>query len=346
MNSIIKEDLISVVSEFQTISEKLRGKTILVTGSSGLIGHFTVLSLLAICQCFQINCTIIAHGRDIRKLQALYAEQIFDNNLILSSDKYLDLMSKYDVVNYIIHGACPTASKYFVEKPMEVIDAIYSGTLDILNLARHSQTESLVYLSSMEVYGQVKHSNKLSEEDLGALDIHALRASYPLSKRLSELMCVSSYQEWNVPSKIARLSMVFGPGVPKSDQRVLNYFVQQIKNRESIRLLTMGESRSCVLYLKDAVSGILYLMFYGENGQAYNVANPRNFYSIYEMAKTAASLGGIKVLLPKETTGVALYPNETSLNLDIAKIRKLGWEPMTDLKTIFERVLISQSLES
>lgn len=56
-------------------------------------------------------------------------------------------------VDYIIHGTSPTASLYFVQHPVETIQTAVKGTKNILELAKQNQVESVLYLSSMEVYG-------------------------------------------------------------------------------------------------------------------------------------------------------------------------------------------------
>ena len=60
----------------------------------------------------------------------------------------------YDgAVDYIIHGASVTASKEMVTRPVETIATAIGGTEQILRFAVAKQVTSMVYISSMEMYG-------------------------------------------------------------------------------------------------------------------------------------------------------------------------------------------------
>ena len=83
------------------------------------------------------------------------------------------------------------------------------------------QVESMVYLSSMEVYGDIdcNDGRYVSEKELGNIDIDSSRSCYPLGKRMAEHYCHIFHKEYHVPVKIARLSQAFGlasvPPTPK-----------------------------------------------------------------------------------------------------------------------------------
>ncbi|MCD8365596.1 MAG: NAD-dependent epimerase/dehydratase family protein, partial [Clostridiales bacterium] len=56
-------------------------------------------------------------------------------------------------VDYILHGASVTTSKDFVDHPVETILTTLKGTEHLLELARQKHVKSMVYFSSMEIYG-------------------------------------------------------------------------------------------------------------------------------------------------------------------------------------------------
>lgn len=343
-NAIVREDIDLFITSNQDLHDRLRGKTVLVTGATGLIGSFIVFALISLSKKLSIPFSVIAHGRSLEKLVSVFGEESErPANLVLSAENCGKLSSSCSSINYIFHTACPTASRDFVEKPLEVIDSIYSGTKGIIELAEEKRSESIVYLSSMEVYGQVNKDVPLSEDDLGQLDLTTVRSSYPMAKRLAELLCRSFYEERSVPVKIVRLSMVFGPGVQVEDKRVLNYFVQQVRKGLPITLLTEGKSKASVLYLLDAVNGVYRTLLSGENGQTYNLANPANYLSIKQMAEVASNISGCDLKLSLQNKSKLPYREDSFLNLDVSRVRALGWEPTFDLSKIFHRVLQSQS---
>ena len=340
-NQIIQEDLNKIAEYFKPHLDRLENKTILVTGATGLIGKYIVLSLLTMSRVYGVSCKVVAQGRSLKRLEETFSLVASRKNLILWAVDLTSPLKPNCPVNLVIHAASPTASKEFVERPVEVIDSIYQSTLNVLRLSELENVESVVYLSSMEMYGEFTEERRVTEDDCGQLDILSLRSSYPLAKRLSELLCFSFAKEKQVSAKIARLSMVYGPGLEENDERVLNYFTRQIAAQKPITLLTEGKSRASVLYTREAAQAILFLLLFGESGEAYNVANPQNYYSIYEMACIAASIKHVPVLVSNGEISNSAYRRDSFLNLEISKIQALGWSPKVSLGRIYERTLMS-----
>lgn len=150
--------------------ERLREKTILVTGASGLIGRSVVNALIYAESCKNLELNVLALVRDRVK-----AEQIFQSQLDASKSlsfvvgEVENLPDIKEKVDYIIHGASPTASRYFIEKPVETIKTAVLGTINLLELAKRNKVEGFLYLSSMEIYGSPKTEEKLSEKVSGIL---------------------------------------------------------------------------------------------------------------------------------------------------------------------------------
>ena len=115
---------------------------------------------------------------------------------------------------YFFHCAAVTTSKTMVEKPVETIAASCDGTRNLLETARVLHADSFVYLSSMEVYGDMSvygdGNTRATEDRLGVLDLLNVRTDYPESKRLCENLCCAYHAEYGVPVKIARLAQTFG----------------------------------------------------------------------------------------------------------------------------------------
>ena len=156
MPDILKEDLEDIC--YDEFFHELAGKTFLITGITGLLGSLTAKA----CMLFNNNTDnkekikVIGLIRNKKKAQELFAE--FENTNCLSfaeadllSDNFLEIEEDID---YIIHTASMTASKLFVTQPVETIETIYSGTKKILELAKGKKCKSVVYLSSMEMYGK------------------------------------------------------------------------------------------------------------------------------------------------------------------------------------------------
>ena len=331
MNRYLEEDL-NYLSGY--IKKNFSTDSIfLITGGTGYIGSLIVKSL----QKAKIS-KIFVVIRDIEK-----AKKIYDN---LNGIEFViqDLTENIHIqenVDYIIHTASPTSSKFFIEKPVETIDSIVLGTKNILNFVFRNKIKSMVYLSSMEVFGSVDSNAPCGERDIGYIDIQNVRSSYSESKRLSELMCNSYVKEFGVNVSIARLSQIFGAGIFEWDNRVFKQFATSVLNGEDIVLHTKGDSYGNYTYSADAVEAILLLLLKGEAGHTYNVVNERNTMTIKEMAELVVATVPDKKLkvvvdIPKENLG---YAPKTKLRLSADKIKRLGWFPRYGLIEMFERMM-------
>ena len=319
--------------------DRLKNKTILITGASGLIGKNLLYALLYTNKCYSLNLKILALVRNPNVLK----EEFKDESLFVIEGSVENLPDIKEPINYIIHGASPTASAFFVSNPVDTIHTAVFGTDKLLQLAVQKQIESFVYLSSMEVYGKIETEKLLKENDLGYLDISSIRNCYPISKRLCENLCFCYNKQYGIHAKSVRLAQTFGPGVSYNDVRVFAMMVRCAINEEDIILQTKGESKHSYLYTADAVTGILSVLLKGESGKSYNLANPNTYCSIYEMAKMVATkLASNKISVRVAEKGdISTYPASSFINLDVSLAQKLGWNPSIGLIDMYKRMIIS-----
>ncbi len=328
-NSIFEEDIKNIINYFDM--SVFDGKTILVTGATGLIGKLCVKSLLN----SGYNTQVIALVRDEEKAKNIFGESKRLTYLVQDINQRINTTRRVD---YIIHAASTTSSKDFVEKPVETIYTAINGSRNILEFAKNKRLEGMVYLSSLEIYGANEKEN-IKEMDYGYIDILNPRSSYSESKKMVETMCISYGTEYGVPVKIARLAQTFGAGVSISDNRVFAQFAKAIINKENIILHTKGETKRNYCYTTDAVRGIFTILTKGENNNAYNVANENSYCSISEMAH----------LLENEYTKVEYkideinrgYNPTVKIALNTEKLNALGWEAKVNLKEMFDRLIMN-----
>ena len=328
-NSIFEEDIKNIINYFDM--SVFDGKTILVTGATGLIGKLCVKSLLN----SGYNTQVIALVRDEEKAKNIFGESKRLTYLVQDINQRINTTRRVD---YIIHAASTTSSKDFVEKPVETIYTAINGSRNILEFAKNKRLEGMVYLSSLEIYG-VNEKENIKEEDYGYIDILNPRSSYSESKKMVETMCISYGTEYGVPVKIARLAQTFGAGVSISDNRVFAQFAKAIINKENIILHTKGETKRNYCYTTDAVRGIFTILTKGENNNAYNIANENSYCSISEMAH----------LLENEYTKVEYKIDEVNrgynptvkIALNTEKLNALGWEAKVNLKEMFDRLIMN-----
>lgn len=313
----------------------------LITGASGYVGSMLAKHLSADKD---VEVTALVRNRE-RAAAVLPANINVVQEDVTDTGSMAQLNDEYD---YVFHCASVTSSSEMAIHPVEVIRSIVNGTQNLMELARRNNAKSVVYLSSMEVYGQVRDTDDIrtTEEKLGALDPFCARSCYPVAKRMAESICFSYYQEYDVPVKIARLAQTFGRGIIPWENRVFVQFARSVQRGEDIVLHTAGHSMGNYCGIDDTVAGLLTILKHGRNGEVYNVVNERNTMTILEMAKMvcskiAADHISIRFEIPEGNPYG--YASTTGLRMSGQKLMNLGWKPVQSLEQMYRDVIESLS---
>lgn len=342
-NPVLQEDIERLAKKAELFSA-LRGSRVFVTGATGLIGSQVVKTLLSLNRLhgFEIKVAALVRSEEKAKRVFPYASGRTDLELVFGD---MGNPLEYEgEIDYIIHGASVTSSKFFVSNPVETIDIAVNGTKRVLELAKEKKVKGMVYLSSLEVYGiPPAECETVSEKDYGYIDPLSVRSSYSEGKRMIECLCVSYAKEYGVPVKIARLSQTFGAGVEYQDGRVFAEFARAVIEKRDIVLHTEGKTVRSYCYTTDAVAAIFTILIKGGVSEAYNVTNMQTAVSIYEMAELVCGLRpetGIRVIkeIPEDVSGFGYNP-EMVIRLNSKKLEELGWEATVGLKEMFERLI-------
>lgn len=308
----------------------------LITGATGLIGSALVRYLVEHYQ----NVQIVLPVRNKAKAERLFGAS--ENVSIVECDLLSTDFEFAGDVDYVVHCAAPTDSKFFVEHPIETFNAILQPSQHLLEYATRHSVKGFVYLSSLEVYGTICDDTKpLLEKAQGYIYPLNTRSSYPMGKRMVESMCYAYAFEYGIPVRIARLTQTFGQGVDlQTDNRVFAQFARCAIDGKDIKLMSKGKTKRMYLHTFDAVSAILCLIRNGESGAAYNVANESTYCSILEMAEFVRDNYNQAISVECCPCSDTPYLPETYMRLSTEKIQTLGWSPKYGMKDMFDDLIL------
>ncbi len=321
--------------------EEFRDAKILITGATGLIGSNLVNALAYNNVEKELGIELTLPVRDVEA-----AERLFEGLDVEIIPYRLGMSFQFEKsVDYIVHLASPTSSKFFIDKPADTVFENVGGTNSILEWSVKHPIKKLIALSTMEVYGFPRKGHKVKESELGAFETMNARNSYPIAKIATEALCNGYYVQYGVPIVVLRATQTFGPGVKYDDSRVFAQFMRCVIEKKDIILKSSGDTERSYLYTADAVTAILVGLIEAENGQAYTIANPSTYCSIKEMAQMVANEvgnGKIGVIFDLvENVEELGYASTLFMDLDISKMTSLGWYPRVGLVDMYKRMIKS-----
>lgn len=343
-NKLYQKELESIEIP-NNIWERLYGKTILITGATGMVCSFLVDVLMNKNEILSVNekISLIIPVRDMQ-----YAEKRFLKHLGLPYFQLIQL----DITNirneidgfkfdYIIAGAGCADPKQFSEYPVDTMVSNLYGLTHLLDRAREYKNVRILYISTGEIYGNAGTDiDAFKEDDSYYINSMDVRACYPNSKRAAETFCVAYFKQYNVDTVIGRLCYVYGPTIKDSDSRSVAQFLRNAAKGENIILKSSGEQIRSYCYIVDIVSALLFLLIFGVSGEAYNIASAECNCSIAEFAKMVAKAAGVKCVyaVAKEQDRMG-YSKVLKAIQCPQKINTLGWNAEISLKSGIEKTV-------
>ena len=139
---------------------------------------------------------------------------------------------------------------------------------------------------------------------------------------------------------IARVTRSYGPTMNMSDTKAVSQFIKKGIAGEDIVLKSAGTQYYSYTYMADAVSGLLWAMLAGENGEAYNIADIHSDIMLKDLASIIAEINGKEVVFEiPDVVEAAGYSKATKARLNGSKLHNLGWNPRYDIKSGMERTI-------
>jgi len=215
---------------------------------------------------------IFALARNRKKANKKFAQFVSRKDFQVIIADVSEPVQLHEKISIIIHAASQASPRYYGIDPVGTLKANTLGTANMLDLAKNCGAKRFLYISSGEVYGVLDGSlNVITESYTGNVDITNVRSCYAESKRMGETMCVCWSHQYRFHVNMLRLSHTYGPGIGLDDGRVFGDFVKNGIHNEDIVLNSDGKTKRRFVYITDMIAGLFRVLFYGENGHAFNI---------------------------------------------------------------------------
>jgi len=300
------------------------GRRVLVTGGSGFLGS-------------NFARVLVDRG---------YAVRVLDNNFRGSRDKLGPCLSRLEFVEgdvrdpgtvraavrgveIVCHLAFINGTRYFYERPRDVLDVGVRGTLNVLEASVDSGVSEFLFVSSSEVYQTPPIVPTPETVPLSIPDPRNPRYSYGGGKLIGEILTCNYGRGKFARTLIARPHNVYGPDM--GFEHVIPEFVVRLRraaSRQPTGVLEFpiqgaGTETRAFCDVRDFTDGLVLVLERGGDGEIYHVGTDEEV-SVAQLASRIAALMGREIRLVATPLRAGGTPRRCP---DITRLRALGYSP-------------------
>ena len=335
MSSVcLPEDVDAICEGVSDLWPELSGARILIAGGLGFLGHYFTSAF------DRLNGKHLDKPCAVTVLDSLITAQKKGalprggNGLSYRQHNIIEPFETDERYDFIIHAAGIASPYYYRKYPLETLEVSTTGTKNLLELARDHGAR-ILYFSSSEIYGDPDPNHVPTAESYrGNVSCLGPRACYDESKRLGETLCRVYHEQFGVRSRMVRPFNVYGPGMRRTDYRVLPNFAAHITDVLPLNVYGDGSQTRTYCYVSDAITGFLKVLVNGAPGEPYNIGNPKPEISVLQLVEEIES-----ALNRKFEKHIVDYPDTYPADEpqrrcpDITKAHlQLGYEPQVALR--------------
>jgi nucleoside-diphosphate-sugar epimerase len=293
----INSDAWNVLPAIVPDVEKLAGKRVLVTGGTGILGIYFMAVFGVIDSIYgleSLTYTSVHNYGDFNNLIKSLAKNAVWIQTDMTVGSQVRTLPRADI---IIHAAGYGQPAKFMANPLATI-SLNTSALILLNHLLNDNGRML-FVSSSEVYSGnafIPHT----ETAIGTSTPQHPRGAYIEGKRCGEAITHAINTTSSKTAKSARVSLSYGPGTRKDDDRVLNQFIKKALTEGVIACKDSGVAGRTYCYVSDSIEMMMNILLRGKH-EVYNVAGMSDV-SIKSLANIIAELTGTKATFPEATS--------------------------------------------
>lgn len=340
----IAVDVQEIIKRAGSHLKKFSGARVLVTGAGGFLCSYFIDTIAAFndatgfppCRVIALDNFKVGLPERLAHLSGRADVEFLKRDVAEALD--------IDRVDFIIHGASIASPVFYRQYPLETISANVNGTWQLLEFSRRQRVQSMLYLSTSEIYGDPDPAFIPTPEDYrGQVSCTGPRACYDESKRLAETLCMTYYRAYGTPVKIVRPFNVYGPGQRLDDGRIIPDLIGAALRRQPITLYSDGRATRSFCYVTDAVTAMLLVLLSEANGEIFNVGNDSEELSMIQTAerlRDAAGAPPLEIRHARSTDTDFITDNPQRRCPDLSRLRlRFSWQPEVDLTEGLQRTL-------
>jgi UDP-glucuronate decarboxylase len=344
---LIQQDLAKIAAQALPW-QALANRHIVLSGATGLWGRFILYSLLYLNDHFRLGICVSVLGRDLERLNWIFSAIAKRPDVCFFQH---DFASQHPIklpqnAQIVIHAASQAGPAFYGVDPIGTALPNTTGLVHLLDWSATSGVEKFLFVSSSEIYGQLRDDQIPTDEtQLGVIDPATVRACYGESKRMGETLCMGWHQQKQLNTYIVRPFHTYGPGLNLHDGRVFADFIKAIMAGQPLIIRGDGSPTRAFCYIADAVAALWTVLLKAPPATAYNIGAPTET-SILQLANQL-----IDHAFPKRTLSLQVgqapaqpvghyLPSVVSRSVpDISRLLALGWSPWTDIVSGFQRTV-------
>ena len=267
----------------------IKNKKILITGGGGFIG-------IALAERLVKDNHVVLLDRDFDNNTFAFSDLKGNKNIELANVDILDAPKVTKVAQdaqIVVHMAAMVGVQEVLSNALYTLDVNYIGTSNLLKaVSQNTQCQRVVCFSTSEIFGGGAFC--IAENGNTVLSsVQDVRWCYCISKLASEHLALSYFRQKGLPVVVVRPFNIFGPK-RVGDHVVLRFILRALRN-EDLEVYGDGTQIRAWCYIDDFCDALLQCLEVKEAvGQAFNIGNPRNTVTIYELARKIIALCGSK----------------------------------------------------
>ena len=269
-------------------------KKILILGVNGFIGHHLSKRIIE-------STDWEVYGMDMQtdRVSDLLPEKrfhFFEGDITINHEWIEYHIRKCDVVLPLVAIATPAT---YVKEPLRVFELDFEANLPIVR-ACVKRGKRLVFPSTSEVYG-MSGDQAFDPENSNLVlgPINKPRWIYSCSKQLMDRVIHAYGMEQGLDYTLFRPFNWIGSGLDsintakEGSSRVITQFLGHIVRGENIKLVDGGRQKRAFTYIDDGIDALIKIIDNKQgiaSSQIYNIGNPRNNYSVKDLASMMLKL--------------------------------------------------------